>query len=45
MSFKKAIGLPLVSFIMIFTIFVFPTVFIFFIHEVRKQAIEAFKVG
>jgi len=45
MSFKKAIGAPLASLFMIFTIFVLPTVFIFFIHEVREQAIEALKVG
>jgi mannose/fructose/N-acetylgalactosamine-specific phosphotransferase system component IIC len=45
MSFKKAIGTPLASFIMIFTIFVFPTVLIFFVHKVGEQAIETLEIG
>jgi len=45
MSFKKAIGAPLASLFMIFTIFIFPAVLVFFVHKVREQAIEALKVG
>ncbi len=45
MFFKKAIGLPFASFIMILTIFIFPAVLIFFIHKVCEQAIEALEIG
>jgi mannose/fructose/N-acetylgalactosamine-specific phosphotransferase system component IIC len=45
MSFKKAIGAPLASLIMIFTIFVFPAIIIFFVHKVREQAIETLEIG